>query len=654
MSDAVAPPARSDNSGSPSERDPNQDSPVITVIKTVSRFMLMYFVIQYITSYFMPSIVPQQSSPTSDHKSATGTSLSEGSNIPPSHITPQVTPLWPTGTQFSLRVYLSEDQAFDIENSELPIPIWQHNELKVGDWDIDLTHTVDISIPERVQHNSSMYAHMVLHRTTHPSLGEPLRDSTSDYVQISHPLNKYVYKAQETKRRRLLQADNEYDPKQALPNDGEEPATTYISHWCGNLTYNLMTESSSLPYQKLPSLIRDHITLEKTGLLDPVTHQRYYQPLVYVNTFWTLSSDLVPINSTTPVLPLILRFYPISFFKLQMYLSFEEQTKKQMQLLGSGGGGLDEFKRMLTETNPWLLALTAIITLLHSVFDLLAFKNDIAFWKVKKDTTGISVRAILSNIVFQVIIFLYLLDNRQGTSWMILFSQGAGLVIEVWKVKKAVDIQVVSQSAISTTEREVVMANQSRLTAFTLLGHQITVRDKAKLSAEELKTQEYDRMAFRYLSYVAYPLLAGYTLYSMYYEEHKSWYSFVINTLVGYVYAFGFITMTPQLFINYKLKSVAHMPWRTFMYKALNTFVDDLFAFIIKMPTLHRLACLRDDVVFLVYLYQRWIYPMDSNRPNEFGQVAQEPGPSSVSPAMADKNSSPVVLGESSDTKKDQ
>ncbi|KAJ1958504.1 Cleft lip and palate associated transmembrane protein 1 [Dispira parvispora] len=96
------------------------------------------------------------------------------------------------------------------------------------------------------------------------------------------------------------------------------------------------------------------------------------------------------------------------------------------------------------------------------------------------------------------------------------------------------------------------------------------------------------------------------------------------------------------------------MPWRTFMYKALNTFVDDLFAFIIKMPTLHRLACLRDDVVFLVYLYQRWIYPMDSNRANEFGQVAQEPGPSFGSPAMDGKSSSPSVLDESPDTKKDQ
>ncbi|KAJ7383976.1 Cleft lip and palate transmembrane protein 1 like protein [Desmophyllum pertusum] len=34
--------------------------------------------------------------------------------------------------------------------------------------------------------------------------------------------------------------------------------------------------------------------------------------------------------------------------------------------------------------------------------------------------------------------------------------------------------------------------------------------------------------------------------------------------------------MTPQLFINYKMKSVAHLPWRMMTYKALNTFIDDL------------------------------------------------------------------------------
>jgi len=42
------------------------------------------------------------------------------------------------------------------------------------------------------------------------------------------------------------------------------------------------------------------------------------------------------------------------------------------------------------------------------------------------------------------------------------------------------------------------------------------------------------------------------------------------------------------------------------LFQAFNTFIDDVFAFIITMPTSHRLACFRDDVVFIVYVYQRW------------------------------------------------
>ncbi len=93
---------------------------------------------------------------------------------------------------------------------------------------------------------------------------------------------------------------------------------------------------------------------------------------------------------------------------------------------------------------------------------------------------------------------------------------------------------------------------------------------------------------FRYLSYVLYPLCLGGAVYSLVYTPHKSWWSWTIQSLVNGVYAFGFLFMLPQLFVNYKLKSVAHLPWRAFMYKAFNTFIDDLFAFIITMPTAHR------------------------------------------------------------------
>ena len=67
--------------------------------------------------------------------------------------------------------------------------------------------------------------------------------------------------------------------------------------------------------------------------------------------------------------------------------------------------------------------------------------------------------------------------------------------------------------------------------------------------------------------------------------------------------------MTPQLFINYKMKSVAHLPWRMLTYKALNTFIDDIFAFVIKMPTLYRLGCLRDGKGLLIVIVHPPFFP---------------------------------------------
>mmetsp|Transcript_44827 Transcript_44827/g.89986 ORF Transcript_44827/g.89986 Transcript_44827/m.89986 type:complete len:156 (-) Transcript_44827:47-514(-) len=129
----------------------------------------------------------------------------------------------------------------------------------------------------------------------------------------------------------------------------------------------------------------------------------------------------------------------------------------------------------------------------------------------------------------------------------------------------------------------------------------------------------------KWLGRVLYPLVIAWAMYSLITRPHKSWWSWAIHSLAHAVYTFGFIGMTPQLFVNYKLKSVAHLPWKAFMYKAFNTFIDDVFSWVIAMPMSHRIACLRDDVVFFVYLYQRYLYPVDKTRPNEFGMAYELP-----------------------------
>merc|ERR1712072_1055179 len=97
------------------------------------------------------------------------------------------------------------------------------------------------------------------------------------------------------------------------------------------------------------------------------------------------------------------------------------------------------------------------------IFELLAFKSDVGHWRSKKDNVGVSVRTILSNVVMQSIIFLYLLDNNDNTSWMILFGQGMGIAIEAWKITKTVNVRVRPTPAGSLLPYSVVFEDKHKL-----------------------------------------------------------------------------------------------------------------------------------------------------------------------------------------------
>ncbi|KAJ3385036.1 Cleft lip and palate transmembrane protein 1 like protein [Entophlyctis sp. JEL0112] len=523
-------------------------------------------------------------------------------------------PLWmDPKAVLDLHVYLSQEEEFS-SFADVSKLVWKQENIIFGNKkDVRYEEkTLDLS-PE-VQNNGSLYAHMYLTYKGHspnPAAKSHVDDKTlysRKLLTRFQPKQKVVIKknlvsgkktAEEEEKERLV--------AEAAAKDAQD--SRWVSYWWKNLTISLVNDIQPVPANSPP------IILKYLELSDDNVH---YYPVFYADDFWLLSDQLQPINNTVKSVNLTLKWEPKSFWYFQLLTVMDESFENQMRMMGSDRRESEQMKSMFSDTNPILLGVTFAVSLLHSIFDFLAFKNDISFWKDKKNMDGMSFRSIILNVAFQLVIFLYLLDNE--TSWMIIISNGIGLVIEAWKINKTVIIK--TKNAFPFVE----------------------FIDKYKPSKLAKKTRKYDEMAFRYLAYILYPCLIGYTIYSALYEEHKGWYSFIIGTLVGFVYMFGFISMTPQLFINYKLKSVAHMPWKTFMYKALNTFIDDLFAFVIKMPWLHRLACLRgmfvlllvpyfltnfwpllpaslDDVVFFIYLYQRFIYVEDKRRRNEFGQV---------------------------------
>ena len=470
-----------------------------------------------------------------------------------------------------MNIYLSEG----IVLPPLSSPQMQENKvfeekaIKLGDWDEKRSVAVDVNFSDRVQHNATLFAHIFVAR--HGKEMDPRApgyDPTESY-RVLKPLTRYYPKKKVIKTKKLIGggSDNEeLEEDNSTSNTTPDGKPIITSYWHSNLTLNLVGDGGVLDYTVIPFPLKQHVVLEQTGARESTGHNGWYYPIVYPNEFWLLRDHMVEINNTVKSLPLYIDLTPTSFFKFQMVasmdFSFKQSAANPNQALGqsaSTGAELEEFKRVLIETNIWLLGTTAVVSLLHTVFEMLAFKNDISHWRNKKDNVGISVRTILANVFMQAVIFLYLLDNSDGTSWMILIGQGFGILLEAWKITRMVDVKVLPTPAGS------------------LLPYRIVFEDKHKLSQLEKETKEYDEEAFKYLYWVAVPLLLAYAVYSLLYDTHKSWYSFIITTLVGSVYAYGFLMMVPSLYINYKLKSVAHMPRKTMIYKLLNTYVSTPF-----------------------------------------------------------------------------
>ncbi|KAJ8687174.1 hypothetical protein QAD02_022968 [Eretmocerus hayati] len=440
--------------------------------------------------------------------------------------------------------------------------------------DIPLT----INIPQRTRNNGTLFLHVVLSpqsKTPGKMFNSLLDDSHTVHTTMS--LTKYAIPG--AKAFSLLNDDDKGDNGEEK-DDSRRKNTQPKTHLKSKVAFTIMTDDIAFPYTNVPVELSNKLR---------VTRENKFMPIIHYNFLYTRYRDLKELLLKMDSANVTIAYAPISLGKLRLILHIEAAMQNFKQL-GFTEKDIDEVKSIFADTNLYLLGATVFISAMHILFDFLAFKNDISFWRSKSNLAGLSTQTVLWRTFSQSVIFLFLLD--EGSSMLVLVPAGVGTIIEFWKTKKIMKAELVWRGTIFPRIRF----------------------NWNKLSAAESKTKEIDAESMRYMSYLLYPLVVLGAIYSLVYFPHKSWYSWCIHSLVNGVYAFGFLFMLPQLFVNYKLKSVAHLPWRSFMYKAFNTFIDDVFAFIITMPVAHRVACFRDDIVFLIYLYQRWLYPVDKTR----------------------------------------
>jgi hypothetical protein len=228
---------------------------------------------------------------------------------------------------------------------------------------------------------------------------------------------------------------------------------------------------------------------------------------------------------------------------------------------------------------------------LHLLFEFLAFKSDINFWQENKSLAGLSVRAVITDLFSQIIVFLFLVDSN--TSLLVIIPSFCAIVIQCWKVQKATGLtmrgwQVVmlrledpenygkkkvrksrkekerekelkrlkeeqeqqeeeeeeergedqgkadtKAAGTSTQEDKKTAGSDSKSTGDVAM---VTTDSEAYTSDELARvTLEADRLATSHIGAVLFPLVIGFALRTLIMDKHGSWYSWLITTLTGCV-----------------------------------------------------------------------------------------------------------------------
>nr|XP_020464128.1 cleft lip and palate transmembrane protein 1-like protein [Monopterus albus] len=417
---------------------------------------------------------------------------------------------------------------------------------------------VNVSVPEETRANGTLYAVVYIHKAG----VSPLEDSRE--VHHIAQLTTYISPTH-TEGQRNTQ-------KRSSPRS-ENP----VSHWRPHLSVTLMSEDFTFSKVGLPSDVRRYMRVSQEG------QQMLYLPLLLVNELNFRVRDLMEINSSTAQLPLTVTYEGLSLQRFRFWVHLQDVVYSLRQF-GFTEENIDEIKETLMGSNLYLLVLTALITALQLICEFLALKNDISSWRKKKSMAGMSRKSVLWRSLGTLLIFLHLLEE---TSLLVLLPVGLGACVEVWKVFKVYKIPLQWKSS------------------------KLYVN---KLDEDERKTVDYDAQASTYLFYLVYPLCISGAIFSLAYLRQNNYYSWLVNSLVTGVYAFGFLSMAPQLFINHKLKCVSHLQGAVLMYRGVNTLVSDLcscacfFASSGSFSSSHQLSCFRDELLLFFYLYQRRRY----------------------------------------------
>ena len=222
------------------------------------------------------------------------------------------TNLFQNGTLFDLYVYLSEAEEF-AAFKDVDSLVWKKTGLTYGDWysgengDGTYSFSSKFEVSEKLQNNGSIYLHSYVvapGKSPDPSDGKGVY-SKKWTIYKRKQLNKFKKKTYGKTANLLTGATEATEEEQAKARQGIKHEI--FSHWHPNITVNLVVDYTHWAPGQVPPPIDEFV--EFTPSL------QNYKPIFYVNNYWNLNKEYMPINSSVEFLNLTVTFQPISMFK---------------------------------------------------------------------------------------------------------------------------------------------------------------------------------------------------------------------------------------------------------------------------------------------------------------------------------------------------
>jgi len=299
-----------------------------------------------------------------------------------------IAPIWPSDTSVDISIYVSPSVVIPSFKSSDSVLVLDEKNFTIGNYSDTREIDTTIKVPKQVQNNGTLFAHFFLARTGH-QLHPAAKDyDSADAVHFLRPLNQYLPKKKAKKLKNLL-ATSEEDKEE---EEDSTPNVWTASYYHPNFTLSIIPDSGSQRLDQMHSAVRQYVQLERTGARDISGKNGWYYPIAFLNTFWQLKTHMTELNSTVETVPLRITLNNMANWKFSILTSIDEGSKQSARQAAYGGpvpGGGDGtewemVKEILLDTNIYLLGTTGVVTILHMIFETLAFKSDIVSVPIAK------------------------------------------------------------------------------------------------------------------------------------------------------------------------------------------------------------------------------------------------------------------------------